>query len=459
MFCSPSQKATIVTERFKYFPVIEYGMKMGVLAKDLRICVSLVTICRSLICLMLILAPITYAKERNITEKVVFLKAGAIKVRFHNMGVDANWGKELLENTAKALPVLEDLIGVNFPSDVETVEIYGIPEKEWKGYGWAVGINQNGTQILMREDHPNPTNIYHELVHFWTTHYNVPHALIEGYCVLYSYLVAKHFGENVVAYDLLLYHSVNAFESEIKNNIRLIKTDNPKAIVALNSFDYGQELDEKKIDYFYGMSSAIMFELAGVFEENDAPLYGIGIERLKELNRMMMSSQFDSTISGVGTLQYIELLRQMTGKTMTDPFLPVFFTTWNDSTRTSFAKTFSYLSSAKIITGTSSSTNIDTGMRELATGNIDGATNYFNLAIKTYYESLVSSTPPPTPPSTEAPPTGMQKLLSLTKSPWFLSVLLIFFIVVIFSSLGIYLYFRAKKEEEFSKYMEEIRNE
>ena len=408
------------------------------------------------VCLVILLAQATYAKERNITEKVVLLDNGAMKIRFHNMGVDANWGNEILNNAAKALPYLEDTIGVNFPPQVESVEIYGTPAE-----GGMFSGDNDGKRITIFAAHPaDPTYIYHELVHYWTIYYDVPWALSEGYCVLYSYLVAKHFGENVVAYRDFKLKSIAAFESEIKEDIIYLKTDKPRGLIALNSFDYRKELDEKKVDYFYGMSSAIMFALAGVYEGADFKTYGIGTEKLKEVNRKMMSSKFDSSVSGIGTLQYIELLRDMMGKNMADLFLPVFFSSWDDASQASFVKSFSYLSSVKIITGSATNPNIDTGMKELAGGNPDGANNFFNMAIKSYYEEKAKPTPSPTLAPTPAPVTGFRKLVStITGSSWFLPLVLVGVIVIIFGVIGIYLYTRARKEGEFDKYMEEIRNE
>jgi len=407
------------------------------------------------ILLMLIIASASPNSERNITERVVLLHNGAIKIRFHNMGVDANWGGEVLDNAAKALPVIEDLIGVDFPQEVASVEIYGT-----EGEGGIYAGGNDGTRIVMLAKHPaNSTYIYHELVHYWTIYYHVPWALKEGYAILYSYLAAKQFGEDVVAYNTFKSKSLDAFEREVKENIVYIKTDQPRNLVLLNAFDYRQESDEKKIDYFYGMSGAIMFTLAGVYEDSDFHLYGIGVEKLKEVNKRMMSSGFDDSVGGIGTIQYIELLREMTGKTMVDLFMPVFFSSWDDAMRSSFARSFSYLASAKAIIGTNANPNMDTGIRELANGNPEGAINFFLIAIKTYYEELEKAQiPSPTPAPTPAPKTGIQKLVStVTESAWFLPIVLILIIIIIFVSLGLYLYSRSRREEAFDRYLEEIK--
>ena len=182
---------------------------------------------KKILVMMLVLILVFPAScDYNITTKWVRLSERGLEARFHNLGVDAYWADFILNTASDALPFLEEYLGIPFPNEVEAVEIYG--EKRKDG-GIFVGFN-NGKRIVLEEDHPNPHYIIHELVHYWTIYYNIPHALSEGYPQFYSYLDLREFDYHEVA-DSILFHDGVLFGIATKEVEREISP------VLLNSFE------------------------------------------------------------------------------------------------------------------------------------------------------------------------------------------------------------------------------
>ncbi len=260
---------------------------------------------RRLFIFILVLMSITPVQAgSNITQRAVYLSERVVVIRFINMGVDAHWGNNILENAASGLPLLEDMIGAPLPPAVKSVEIYG--KKNLGVMEWAVGYN-DGNLVALQTDHSNPMTLFHELVHFWTIHYSIPWGLEEGYCELYADLCSAKLG-----YEGVIYPEIDwAYEyEELKNH---------KGETPLNSFDYrSPNITDEQVDYFYWASTVIMYN----FYET------VGEENLKTINRKVAQSSLDGEKGGTGIIHYIGIVREVTRINYAKMFMPVVFTDW-----------------------------------------------------------------------------------------------------------------------------------
>jgi len=242
----------------------------------------------------------------NITQRTVYLNEGVVLIKFVNMGVDAYWGTHILEHAADAFPILEDLIGIPFPSHIESVEIYGKKELEIE---WAVGYNDSVKNLVaLKSDHPDPTIVFHELVHFWTENYDIPWPLAEGYCNLYADLCAARLGLNEVAVS-------SADWNQLYYDLRKYKVKAP-----LNDLDYMSPQTEGALrEYFYIASTVIMFNFYDT----------VGEESLKAINQQVAQSSLDnSRRGGFGIIYYLKAVKEATGLNHADLFMPVILAEW-----------------------------------------------------------------------------------------------------------------------------------
>lgn len=259
---------------------------------------------RLFICVLILASVVPVQGGNNITQKTLYLNERVVLLRFINMGVDAYWGNHILEKAAAALPLLEDLIGVPLPPQVESVEIYG--RKELGVEEWIVGYN-DGNLVALQTDHPDPTIVFHELVHFWTFHYSIPWPLAEGYCNMYADLCAVQLGLYEVAYT----------ETDWAQEYEALKEHTWN--VALNNFNYlSPDVEENQIEYFYFASTVIMYN----FYE------AAGEENLKVINQKMAESSLDSDIGGIGIIEYLGIAMDVTSVNYAGLFMPVISATW-----------------------------------------------------------------------------------------------------------------------------------
>ncbi len=239
----------------------------------------------------------------NITQRAVYLNERVVLIKFVNMGVDAYWGNHILDNAASALPILEDLIGVPLPSHIESIEIYGRRDLIEE---WMLGYN-DGNLVALKTDHPDPTIVFHELVHFWTTHYSIPWPLAEGYCNLYADLCAIQLGLNEVAY------------SQVDWEEQYYDLEKHQGKTPLNDLNYGDsQTAEIQREYFYLASTVIMFN----FYET------VGEESLRAINQQVAQSSLDGTRSGIGIIQYLRIVKEVTDKNYANLFMPVILAEW-----------------------------------------------------------------------------------------------------------------------------------
>ncbi len=265
----------------------------------------------------------------NITQRAVSLQERVVLVKFINMGVDAHWGNHILENAAYALPVLEDLIGIPLPQQIESVEIYG--KRDLGVEEWAVGYN-DGNMVALKTDHPDPTIVFHELVHFWTFHYHIPWPLVEGYCNLYADLCAAHLGLNEVAYpDLDWQQEYEALQKD-------------KGKVPLNTLDYSRpDIPEEQVHYFYWASTVIMYNL---YE-------AAGEENLKAINGKVAEYSLDDKRGGIGIIQYLRAAKEVTNVNYTRFFMPVILTEWEEGDVSAFENGIARYCAVSTLTGVS----------------------------------------------------------------------------------------------------------
>jgi hypothetical protein len=295
-----------------------------------------------LLCI-LVLVPVEGA--RNVTQTTVYLQERPIIIKFVNMGVDAYWGAHILENAAEALPILEDLIGIPLPPEIETVEIYG--RKTLDMEEWAVGYN-DGHKVILEKDHPNPVIIFHELVHFWTIYYRVPWPLVEGYCHMYADLCATEMGLHEITYQ------IQDWETEY------LQLPENSSKTPLNNFNYLSEgVSEESIDYFYLASTVMMFNLYDT----------VGLGQLKKINQLMATYPIDDTVGGIGIVQYIKLTKEVTGINYAQLFMPAITSTWKETDETAFEESVErYCAVQKLIGVTDSNEQMRTALIALVNG-------------------------------------------------------------------------------------------
>jgi hypothetical protein len=301
---------------------------------------------KRLLIFLLILASVIPVEGGNITQKTVYLHERVVSMRFVNMGVDAYWGDHILENAALALPLIEELIGVPLPAQVESVEIYG--RKDLGGEEWMVGYN-DGYIVALKTDHPNPTIVFHELVHFWTIYYNIPWPIAEGYCNLYADLCAVHLGLYEVAFA----------ETDWNQQYEMLKE--LKGGAPLNSLDYmHSEATEEQVEYFYLASTIVMRN----FYET------VGQDNMKAINRKVAESSLDSPRGGVGIIQYLGIVRDVTHVNHAGLFMPVVFTYWEPETVDSFEKAVARYFAVSELTGVSDSEEQKQALTALVGGRL-----------------------------------------------------------------------------------------
>lgn len=285
---------------------------------------------RLLICI-LILASVSAVPVQgaNISQRAVYLQERVVVVRFINMGVDAYWGEHILENAATALPILEELIGVPLPPQIESVEIYG--KRDLGLEEWVLGYNDTVADLVaLKTDHPNPTIVFHELVHFWTNHYNIPWPLAEGYCNLYADLCALRLGLYEVAYPDMDWEQ------------QYVNLQNHDGNVPLNNMNYmDPERPEVEVDYFYLASTVMMYN----FYET------VGEENLKAINEKVAQSSLDGRRGGVGIIQYLRVTKEVTGVNYAHLFMPVVFAEWEDGEVNSFEEGVGRYCAVSALTG------------------------------------------------------------------------------------------------------------
>lgn len=310
-----------------------------------------------------ILVPVEGA--RNVTQTTVYLQEGPIIIKFINMGVDAYWGAHILENAAAALPIIEDLIGIPLPSVIETVEIYG--RKTLDTEEWAVGYN-DGHTVTLEKDHPNPIIIFHELVHFWTIHYNVPWPLVEGYCDVYADLCAIELGLHEVTYQKRNWEQEYLLLQE--NSYR----------VPLNNFNYlSENVSEESIDYFYHASTVVVYQ---VYEM-------VGATELQEINQLMAAYPTDGKVGGIGIVQYMKLTKEATGINYARLFMPTIVTNWTDADVKQLQESVErYCSVQELIGATDSHEQLRTALVALVNGNFSQFKTIEQTMVTQYYTEL-----------------------------------------------------------------------
>ena len=314
---------------------------------------------------MVIMAFVPVEGAKNITQTTVYLQERPIIIKFINMGVDAYWGAHILENAATALPILEDLIGVPLPSEVESVEIYG--RKTLDMEEWAVGYN-DGNIVALEKDHPNPFIIFHELVHFWTIYYGVPWPLNEGFCNLYSDLCATELKLFEITYQNM------DWEAEYI----LLQENNSKKI--LNTFNYiSPDISKESRDFFYWASTVIMYN----FYET------VGIDDMKEINRLMAAYPMDNNLGGIGIIQYLKLTKEATGITYAKLFMPTIMTSWNETDEIQFEESVGrYCAVQKLIGVSDSDEQLRSGLIALVNGKFSDFRTIEQAMVTEYYVEL-----------------------------------------------------------------------
>jgi len=343
-------------------------------------------------------------------------------VRFINMGVDAYWGEHILENAAAALPLLEELIGVPLPPQIESVEIYGREDLGMEE--WVLGYNDELNKLVaLKTDHPNPTIVFHELVHFWTIHYNIPWPLCEGYSNLYADLCALRLGLYEVAYP------------DIDWEQKYTELEKHTGKVPLNNLDYmNPNTPEEQVDYFYLASTTIMYN----FYET------VGEENLKAINEKVAQSSLDDRRGGVGIIQYLRIVKEVTNVNYAELFMPVVFVEWEDSHVASFERGVGRYCAVSALTGIS---DIDEQMVLAMTALVNGKFAEFHTAeqdiINDFYAQQVGE-------EKELPEQEIiypEKKTGLLQNKLFLAGIVILIVVII---LLVYILSKiAKEEEEF----------
>jgi hypothetical protein len=305
----------------------------------------------------------------NVTQRTVYLQERMVVVKFVNRGVSAYWSEHILDKAVEGLPVLEELIGVPLPEEVRTVEIYG--EKDLNP-GWAVGYNRENI-VSLETDHPKPIYVFHELVHFWTTYYDIPWPLCEGYCNLYADLCAAQLGLHEVGsmgLDGVYVDWQYAYQELPKLNEK----------VALNSFDYRVEgITQSQIEYFYLASTVIMHQ----FYET------VGEESLKEINQKVAETNMDSDVNGVGIVQYLGIVKQVTGVNYAGLFMPVILTEWSPEKVNAFEEGVSrYFAVSEVLQITYTDEQMKQALQNLVKGRFPQFESLVDTMMKEYYDKL-----------------------------------------------------------------------
>ncbi len=344
-------------------------------------------------------------------------------VKFINMGVDASWGSHILEKAASALPVLEDLIGAPLPPQVQSIEIYG--KKELGIEEWAVGYN-DGNIVALKTDHPNPTTVFHELVHFWTIHYHIPWPIQEGYCELYADLCATNLGLYEVAYP----HVDWAKQYEMLQEYR------QKA--PLNSFDYRDPgLPQERIDYFYLASTVIVYNFYDNAEE----------ETLKKINGRISELATEGIFlydkpGEVGILQYLRIAKEVSGVNYAELFIPIILEEWGPGEVKAFEDGVArYCAVSQLTQIPDSDEQMKLALTALVNGDFAGFQTAQQALVTNYYAQLAKQNTPP--PTQTLPP--IQEKKGLLHNKFFLFGLGMFAVGLI---LLIYVLPKLLKEEE-----------
>jgi hypothetical protein len=328
---------------------------------------------KRLVIFILILLSLFPVQGSNITSRVVTLKERVVVVKFINMGVDAYWGEEILENAASALPLLEDLIGVPLPEQVRSVEIYG--QKNLGVEEWIIGYN-DGNRVALETDHPNPIVVLHELVHFWTIHCNIPWPLAEGYGALYADLCASLLGFNEVAFS----------HTEWEEQYEMLQGHPGR--FPLNSMNImSEEISDDQRAYFYLASTVMMYSFYEV----------VGEENLKAINQQVAQSSLDSTRGGIGIVQYLGIAKDITGINYAELFMPVIFESWEQGQVEAFKKGVGrYCAISELIDIPDSDEQMKNALNNLLSGNFSGFNSTVeNLIAEFYAQQAESETKPP----------------------------------------------------------------
>lgn len=347
----------------------------------------------------------------------MYLNERVVLIKFINMGVDAYWGSSILENAATALPILEDLIGVPLPSQVESVEIYGM--KKLGEVEWAVGFN-DGNLVALKKDFPNPTHVFHELVHFWTIHYSIPWPLAEGYCDMYADLCAAKMGLLGVTLPAVDWRKVYLGLASYEKGF------------PLNSFDYhSPTVKEEEVQHFYLVSEIVMYNFYTT----------VGEENLKLINQKVAQSSLDASVGGIGIAQYLRIVKEVTGINYANLFMPVVFGAWQPADEVVFQEAVARYCAVSELTKTPDS---DEQMKQALAAMVNGNFSQFQIAqqavITSFYEKQKK----------EELPIEQEIIYPEKKTGIFSNKLLIFGIImlVVVVTLLVYIFLKLAREEE-----------
>jgi hypothetical protein len=326
---------------------------------------------RLIIAILILLSFLPVQGGSNVTQRAVYLQNGVILVKFINMGVDAYWSEEVLTNATEALPILEELIGVPLPPAIKTVEIYG--RRTLAIQEWVVGYN-DGNQVALKTDHPDPTTIFHELVHFWTIHYHIPWPLAEGYCNLYADLCAWRMGYDMVTLPYIdwemAYTALKEFEGK----------------APLNSMNYMGEIPEEQVQYFYLASTAVMYRFYETVGEDNLKTIN---QRVAEpvLNPSSGSTPLNDARGGSGILEYMRIDKEVTGVNHAEIFMPVVLTDWSDDQVKAFEREISrYIAVSEILKGSEFSEQFKPAVDALLQGQFGVFQNSAVKVVEDYYK-------------------------------------------------------------------------
>ncbi|MBU6998725.1 MAG: hypothetical protein HXS41_13440 [Theionarchaea archaeon] len=336
---------------------------------------------RLVVAILMLLSVPSIQGGSNVTQRAVYLENGVVLVRFINMGVDAYWGDEVLANAIEALPILEDLIGVPLPPSIKTVEIYG--RKTVAAQEWIVGYN-DGNQVSLKTDHPDPTIIFHELVHFWTFHYHIPWPLAEGYCNLYADLCAWRMGYVEVPLQYIdweaVYSGLKGFEGR----------------APLNSFNYLGDVSEEQVEYFYMASTAVMYRFYETVGEDSLKIIN---QRVAEpvLNPDSGRTPLNDSRGGTGILEYLKIDKEVTGVNHAEIFMPVVLAEWGDDQVRGFERGISrYIAVSEVLKGSEFSDQFNPAVNALLQGQFEVfQTTAIQLVEDYYKEELRKATETP----------------------------------------------------------------
>lgn len=327
---------------------------------------------RLFILVMILASLFTYsgpAEGSNVAQRTVYLQERMVVIKFVNRGVDAYWSDHILGKAVEGLPILEELIGVPLPDEVNTVEIYG--EKRISP-GWAVGYN-NGNLVGLETNHPKPIHVFHELVHFWTKFYDIPWPLSEGYCNLYADLCADRLGLHEVG--SVGFDGVHVDWEQAYKDLPTLNGKSP-----LNSFNYRAEgVTEEQIKYFYLASTVIMHH----FYET------VGEQSLKKINQKLPETNIDSAINGVGIVQYVGITKKVTGVNHAGLFMPVILTEWTPEQVKAFEEGVSrYYAVSEVIGVTYTDEQMKQALQNLVKGRFSQYQSAVDTIVTEYYQKI-----------------------------------------------------------------------